>query len=270
MPRRPRRLLGVLVALTLVLLGLDVAGSPVGEQVRALGSTVFGPAQRILSIAPADELAALERENVRLRAELAQRERQLGELAQLGGLLGAHPALEGDLVAARVVATETDLSGGRTVTLDVGHRDGVVADSTVVAAAGLVGRVVSVGPWTCDVQVLGSGGSVVGVRVGEAGTLGAVGPGSAATHARRPPGSLSLDLVEPGTPAVGDEVSTLGSVGNRPYVAGVPLGRVVAVDPGRGAVTRSATVVPHVDLDALDVVAVVVPSAGRDEKLAAR
>jgi rod shape-determining protein MreC len=144
----------------------------------------------------------------------------------------------------------------------------VFADSTVVAAEGLVGRVVAVGPWTSEVQVLGAAGSSVGVRVGAAGTLGAVGPRSAARYAARPPGTLSLDLVQPGSPVIGDEVMTLGSVGDRPYVPGVPVGTVVAVDPERGLPTRSATVRPSVDLDALDVVAVVVsaPRAGAREE----
>ncbi len=60
------------------------------------------------------------------------------------------------------------------LTLDAGSHDGVVTDVTVVSADGLVGRVVAVSPWTCDVQVLGSAGSVVGVRVGTAGTMGTV------------------------------------------------------------------------------------------------
>lgn len=264
--RSRRRLLGILVVVTLVFLGLDVAGSPVTDGTRSVASAVLGPAQRLLGAAPADDLAALEAENTRLRALLGQRERQLDGVAELRRLLDAWPQDGERLVAARVVATEASPGGGRAVTLDVGSRDGVVVDSTVVAAEGLVGRVVAVGVWTSDVQVLGSTGSTVAVRVGGAGTLGAVGPGSAATHVVRPRGTLSLDLVQPGLPTVGDEVTTLGSVGDRPYVAGVPLGRVVAVDPDRGAVTRSATVVPHVDLDALDVVAVVVGEARRAPK----
>lgn len=271
MSHRPRRrLLGVLVVLTLALLVLDLTGSPVARGARTAGSLVFGPVQRLLATAPADDVAALESENARLRAELVHRERELAEVADLRRLLDAQPPGERRLVAARVVATEPELSGGRAVTLDVGSRDGVTVDSTVVAAEGLVGRVVAVGPWTCDVQVLGSTGSTVGVRVGTAGTLGTVGPGSAATHVLRPPGSLSLDLVQPGLPALGDEVTTLGSVGDRPFVAGVPVGRVVAVDPDRGAVTRSATVEPHVDLDALDVVAVVVTGPRQAAKEATR
>lgn len=267
--RAGRRLLAVLVVPTLALLVLDLAGSPAAHGVRSVASAVFGPAQRLLAAAPADDLAALEAENARLRTLLSQRERELDEVAELRRLLDAFPEDRGRLVAARVVATEPSPIGGRAVTLDVGSRDGVVADSTVVAAEGLVGRVVAVGPWTCDVQVLGSTGSIVGVRVGAAGTLGAVGPGSAATHVARPRGTLSLDLVQPGPPSVGDEVTTLGSVGNRPYAAGVPVGRVVAVDPDRGAATRSATVVPHVDLDALDVVAVLLEPARDQPKEAA-
>jgi rod shape-determining protein MreC len=259
MPGRPRRrLLGVLVALTLALTLLDVAGSAVPETIRALSASAVGPAERFLASAHADDVAALRAENTRLRAALWQRQHELDEVADLRRLLTSEAVGGREVVAARVVATEVSLTGGRAVTLDVGSRDGVVVDSTVVAEEGLAGRVVAVGPWTSEVQLLGAPGSTVGVRVGPASILGAVGPRSAAADVARPPGTLSLDLVQPGSPVVGDDVTTLGSVGDRPYVAGVPVGRVVAVDPERGLLTRSATVQPTVDLDALDVVGVVV------------
>ena len=57
--------------------------------------------------------------------------------------------------------------------------------------------------------------------------------------------------------AVGDEVTTLGSPEDVPYVARVPLGTVTAVDPDRGQLGRTAVVTPHVDTDVLDLVAVV-------------
>ncbi len=67
--------------------------------------------------------------------------------------------------------------------------------------------------------------------------------------------------MQPGTPVVGDVVSTLGSVDDRPYAAGVVVGTVTAVDPDRGQLTRTATVRPVVDPDAIDVVAVLVPTS---------
>jgi rod shape-determining protein MreC len=56
-------------------------------------------------------------------------------------------------------------------------------------------------------------------------------------------------------------VRTLGSIDETPYAAGIVVGTVTAVDPDRGQLMRSATVRPAVDPDAIDVVAVLVPSA---------
>jgi rod shape-determining protein MreC len=129
-----------------------------------------------------------------------------------------------------------------------------------VSADGLVGRVVTVSPWTSDVQVLGSTGSVVAVRVGPAGTLGTVSAPAPGDSQPRPRGSLRLSLIAPATPLVGDVVRTLGSVDDMPYAAGLVVGTVTAVDPDRGQLARGATVRPAVDVNAIDVVAVLVPS----------
>lgn len=256
-----RRLLGVLVVLTLALLVADLAGSPVAAAVRTAAGATVGPVQRALSGAPQDEIARLAAENARLRVEAAEQARALAERDRVGALLESDAAAGRSLLTARVVATELSALGGRSLTLDAGSRDGVVVDATVVAAGGLVGRVVSVSPWTCDVQVLGAAGSVVGVRVGAAGTLATVGPPTASERVSRPRGTLTLTLVQPGLPAVGDVVRTLGSVGDVPYAAGLVVGTVVALDPDRGEVTRTATVRPAVDPDTIDVVAVLVPRA---------
>jgi rod shape-determining protein MreC len=260
-PYARRRLLVVLAALTLALLVADLAGWAVADGVRRAGGLALGPVQRALSGAPHDAIDAVVRENVRLRSLLADRERQLDEAGRLGELLGSAQTTGRTLVPARVVATDLSPLGGRSVTIDVGSRDGIRRDSTVVSADGLVGRVVGVSPWTSDVQVLGSTGSVVAVRIGPAGTLGTVSPPAAGDSQSRPRGALKLSVIAPGAPVVGDVVRTLGSVDETPYAAGLVVGTVTAVDPDRGQVTRSATVRPAVDVDAIDVVAVLVPSA---------
>ncbi|MEO7132371.1 MAG: rod shape-determining protein MreC [Dermatophilaceae bacterium] len=255
-----RRLLLALVAITVVLLVADLAGTPVARQVRSLSASALGPVQRVLSGVPADDLAALEAENAQLRVTTATQARELRGLQDLRDLLGSDPARAHTLVGARVVASELSALGGRRVTLDVGSRDGIVVDSTVAAAQGLVGRVVAVGPWTSDVQVLGGAGATVGVRVGAAGLLGTVGASTVGGQAVRPRGTLTLTLIGPGTPRVGDTVTTLGSVNEMPYAAGIPVGVVTALDPDRGQVTSTATVRPGIDPDALEVVAVLVPT----------
>jgi rod shape-determining protein MreC len=256
-----RRLLVVLASLTVALLGADLAGSPVADGVRRAGGLVLGPVQRALSRAPGDGLEAVEGENVELRTLVAEQQRRLDDLRGLDELLGSSTTRGRGVLPARVVATALSPLGGRSVTLDVGSRDGVRADSTVVSGEGLVGRVVAVSPWTSDVQVLGSAGSVVAVRVGPSGTMGTVGPSAAGDSQPRPRGSLKLSLVAPGSPVVGDVVRTLGSVDETPYAAGIVVGTVTAVDPDRGQLTRSATVRPATDADAVDVVAVLVPAS---------
>jgi rod shape-determining protein MreC len=269
-PTLRRRLLVVLASLTLALLLADLAGSGVADGVRRAGGFVLGPVQRALAGAPRDELAAVEGENTRLRAVTAEQRHRLDELGRLDELLGAGVTKGRTLVPARVVATDLSPLGGRSVTIDVGSRDGIRADSTVVAADGLVGRVVAVSPWTSDVQVLGSAGSVVAVRVGPAGTFGTVSASAPGDSESRPRGSLRLSRVVPSTPVVGDVVRTLGSIDETPYAAGIVVGTVTAVDPDRGQLTRSATVRPAVDPDAIDVVAVLLPSARTTPRTATR
>jgi rod shape-determining protein MreC len=254
-----RRLLAVLVLGTLALLGADLAGSPVAAMVRGAGAAALGPVERALGASTRNDLAALEAQNVVLRSTVRDQQRRLDEQGAVGRLLDADTTQGHRLVAARVVASGLSPLGGRSLTLDVGTRDGVSADSSVVTAEGLVGRVVAAAPWTCDVQVLGTTGAVVGVRVGPAGTLATVGPPSSSDRESRPRGSLTLSFVQPGTPVVGDLVQTLGSLDERPYAAGVLVGTVTSVDPDRGELTRTATVRPVVDPDAVDVVAVLVP-----------
>jgi rod shape-determining protein MreC len=57
--------------------------------------------------------------------------------------------------------------------------------------------------------------------------------------------------------ARGQQLVTAASVGDRPYVAGVPVGVVTRVETGAG-LTATALVRPFVDFSALDVVGVVV------------
>ncbi len=140
-----RRLLAGLVVATLVLLGADLAGSGVAEAVRSAGGTVIGPVQRALSGAPRDEIAALEAQNVLLRATVAEQQRRLAEQERLGRAARRRRRPPATVSSPPGSSRATSArSGGRSLTLDVGARDGVTVDSTVVTAEGLAGRVVAV------------------------------------------------------------------------------------------------------------------------------
>jgi rod shape-determining protein MreC len=251
-----RRLLVISLALTTVLLLVDLAGGPGPALLRAGGGVAFGPLERLLAGArPHDDAAA----RAALQGAQSLQESVVGQ--QLRLLTGA-PELAGDaVVPARVVAVgRQGAAGPERVTIDAGSRDGVRPNLCVVNAAGLVGRVVAVSPWTADVLLVGSADLVVGVRVGAAGTLGSVAGGARGPHPR-PAGQLSLTLVQRGVVGTGDAVTTLGSVGGSPFPAGLPVGTVAAVDDSPGDLAPGAAVRPSVDVTRLDVVGVLTSAA---------
>ncbi len=259
---RSRRLLTVALVLTALVVALGASGAAGLEPVRGAAAAVLGPLERLLGPGD-DEVSAARAEQAALATRLAAAQREVAALHGVAGILES-PALAGArLVPARVVAVgASGPAGPERVTIDAGSRDGVEVDRTVVAAQGLVGRVVSVAPWTSDVLLVGSPDLAVGVRVGPQGVLGEVSGAALAGGARPAPGLLSFALVDRGTATTGDVVTTLGSVGERPYVPGIPVGRVDTVHRVVGQVAPTGTVTPAVDTTTLDVVAVVL-TAGR-------
>lgn len=254
--RSRRLLIGALVVTGLVV-ALGVSGAAGLEPVRGAAATVLGPFERLLGPG-ADEASAARAEAAALATRLAAAQREVAALHGSAGILET-PALAGArLVTARVVAIGAGgPAGPERVTIDAGSRDGVEVDRTVVAAQGLVGRVVSVAPWTSDVLLVGSADLAVGVRVGPRGVLGEVSGAALAGGARPDPGMLSLALVDRGAATVGDVVTTLGSVGDRPFVPGIEVGTVHSMHTAAGRLAPTGTVSPSVDTASLDVVAVV-------------
>jgi rod shape-determining protein MreC len=249
-----RRLLVILLVLTVAALVIDVSGGPGVGRLRSAGGAVLGPLERLLS--PGDGRDVHDVRTARDAVRLDQGSQQSVAGQQLQELLDSPDLSGSEFVPARVVAVGREgAAGPERVTLDVGSRDGVKVDLSVVSAAGLVGRVVAVSPWTCDVLLVGSADLVVGVRVGSPGTLGSVGSGAQGAH-RRPAGELNLTVVERGAVRPGDAVTTLGSVGGSPFPPGLRVGTVERVDEVPGDLTPTAAVRPSVDLTTLGVVGV--------------
>ncbi len=282
MPSRERALRLTAAALVLATAGvlvLDLARPGVGEPVRAAVSTVTSPVQSALAGWDDDRVRALTQERDALAAEVTRLREEVRRHGQLESLQRATTWGDHRLVPARVVAFAPAGTpvGGRTVTIDVGERDGVAKDQTVVSTEGLVGRVLRTAPGSADVLLVGDPDVVVGVRYGPGdgdgeaaaqgdgapdGADGALGSVTATAPPGLPPrghGELTLTALGDSPVAVGDRVTTLGSPDDRPYVSRVPLGVVTAVDPDRGQLGRTAVVAPYVDTDTLDLVAVVQP-----------
>ena len=132
--RRPSRWLGAAVALTVVVALVGVTGVSDLPVVRTAAATVLGPLERWLG-PDGDALTTERAARTAAEARAAAAERDTAGRAELGRIL-ADPALTGQrLVAARVVGVGSQgPAGPERVTIDVGSRDGVEVDTSVVAA----------------------------------------------------------------------------------------------------------------------------------------
>jgi rod shape-determining protein MreC len=106
----------------------------------------------------------LRDENDRLRGELAAEWETAGENERLREMLAFQKETHGTLLASSVIAADS-MSFAKSLRIDRGSRHGVGRNMAVVTPSGVVGRVVEVGPFHADVQLLTDGRSAVPVRV---------------------------------------------------------------------------------------------------------
>jgi rod shape-determining protein MreC len=284
-PQRSRVMIGLLILASVTLLTVDASSSPTRSPVDPLRSAVaavLGPVERGATVAltPVTDIPGyltgvrhLQRRNDALQASnhaLVQQLRvteavQQPRATEISGLSRFAGTSSLRLVAAQVVALGPAQSFSRTVTIDAGTSSGVVPDLTVVNADGLVGRVISATTSTATVLLIIDAKSTVGGRLGASMELGFLeGEGDISAS-----GSLQLSLVDHQVSAgVGDTVVSWGSPGGSPYVAGVPIGRVVGVRSSPAELTQTATIRPFVDFSSLDLVGVVTSSRAAGTQLA--
>ena len=198
----------------------------------------------------AAKISELEAKNAKLEEDLSRLSVAKRELNQLKDVLDLAGAGRYESLPARVIAAGSAAGFSRTVQLDVGRTDGVSVDMTVVAGAGLVGRVISTDTDTSIVLLLDDETFKAGIRMESSGILGVVsGTGNS---------ELLLTLFDSSsTLNVGDRLVARGSSNSRPFVPGVPVGTVISVDQSSGTLTKTASISPFVNLNALEVVAVV-------------
>jgi rod shape-determining protein MreC len=263
-------LLAIALAAALALIAVDYenGSSSLISTLRGASGTAFGGAERAVSAVTgpvgrffrsgaggthADQ-AAMQSQLIRLRAELSAARlnraqyNRLGRLLQLSGRGGYR------ILAASVIAYGQGYQ--QTVTLDAGRADGVRPQQTVLNGDGLVGQVVSVSARTCTVQLATDASSVVGVRLAPGGQIGWVtGEGRRADSGAA---LLKLQVLDGSALKIGAQLVTSASIKNRPFVAGVPVGRVVSVRNRAGGLTGQALVRPFAQFAALDVAGIVV------------
>lgn len=244
-------LAGVLTAsaVTLILVGRSGGPLAAGEgalrsvaraafvPVEAAGDAAFRPLEGAFSglgragdIARAE--AALARERERAASEAARADALMAENGRLVALLGLDGPAGAEGVAARVVSTGP--KPGAPLLIDRGGAAGIQVGMPVVAAGGLVGRVVEVGPHHSTVLALTDSASAVGVRcfatVPATDTAGAA-PVAGIAQGNGGP-TLRLDLLDPTTPLQSGGLAVTSGLRHSFFPAGLPIGRIGG-SPGR-------------------------------------
>jgi rod shape-determining protein MreC len=265
--RRTRLALAVLLiaAIALVTISYRNGGT---SGANGAGNSLFGPVENAAGYVTrpiegffhavghddASEIANLQTQNDQLRAQLSRLQLSQSDARQLSKLLQLNARGGYKIVAASVIAAGGSYSD--TVTIDAGSKDGIQANETVLNGNGLVGTVTSVGSSTSTVLLASDASATVGVRLAGTNTIGAV-TGAGTTMAGSDMLRLRLFSAS-ATLHPGDALVTFGSVGGRPYVAGVPVGTVASVTSQPGSLTQTALVIAFADFSGLGVVGVVI------------
>lgn len=199
------------------------------------------------------QIEALSRENQQLRLQAVQTAEILQENARLRQMLQFQQRrTPWNLKAARVIVRDP-ANWWRTVTIDLGSRDGVRENQPVLTNDGLVGRVQSVRLTNAQVLLLGDPNCNVSARVEndtrDAGIVSSGGPFDASlVQMRYLPRSTNI---KPGQNVVTSDEGGL-------FPKGIPIGRILDSRPAEFGLYTEARVKLAANLSGLEEVWVMI------------
>ena len=264
---RTRFLLIILIVTSLFLITLDLRGVSVLDNARQGTQTILSPFQKAGNVILSPfknflsdvthlgrtrhQIEKLRADNAKLKAALLNRKNADAQLKQLKSILDLAGTAGYKVVNAKVISQGSSQSFSQTITIDSGSNAGIKKNMTVLSQTGIAGVVKDVYPTTALVMLATDPSFKIGVRVAGTQQIGILsGRGSRS-------GALQL-LDNLTTVKVGDVLLARGSVANRPFVPGVPVGYVTAVDNSAGEIAQSGAVRFYTNFGGLGVVAVVV------------
>ena len=254
-------MIGVIIVaalLALLQVSADKAGAPspiagaattgalvLQEALSAASGSVSGGVRSMLN------LPALARENARLRADNTAVVQENVRLHELLAAYQAQAAIAPRLaeyhgsIEARVIGFPPE-AAVQSVTIDRGSRSGVARDDGVLAAGGVVGRVVEADPLTSKVALITDFTSTIPAVV-QRGRYWGVAKGNQS--------SVRLDYVSQDAPLRAGERVVTGEA--RSFHSGALIGTIVSIERNDASLYQTAVVKPAVDFSRLDRVVVV-------------
>lgn len=192
------------------------------------------------------KIAALEAENRRLK-EFEYRSLRLQDQ------LNYKEATAGqfEMMLVSVIARDPGTNWLRRLTINAGSEDGIAKNMVVVTYEGLVGKVVSVSPHTAEVAlILDPNAGAVGGLVQVTRTMGVV------EGMPDQSGLLRMIHLPQDAPIRENQLVVTSGLGGV-YPKGIPIGRVVKIQPESNNILKSAVIRPLVDFDRLEEVFVI-------------
>src|SRR4051794_3263079 len=226
------------------------AAAPIASSITTVSRTGSEAAYSV------ENLFTARSENVRLKKDLADRDRELfhirAELSQerRRRSLASAAAILPNVVGTAPVLLIENRAGLQSALIGAGSTAGVIVGSPIAVTLGLVGRVVTVGRSICRAQLLIDASAAAGARLSRTGETGGVkGDGR---------GGLRLNNI-PTTSrgGKGDLAESAGIDGI--YPRGVAIGRVSSVSRG-SSLFLEIKVLPAADFSQLTDVLVLAPS----------
>lgn len=268
---RARLLLVILIVTSLFLITLDLRGVKVIDGFKQGSQTIMSPFQRAGSVVLSPvrdffsdvthlgrtrkQIEKLEAENANLKQKLINRKSADAQLKQLKDILDLAGTAGYKIVNAKVISHGSSQSFAQTITIDSGSNAGIKKNMTVLSQYGIAGVVKDVYPSSALIQLASDPSFRIGARIAGTQQIGIL--------SGRGNRSASLQLLDNSTTVKeGDVLLARGSIANRPFVPGVPLGYVIKADNSAGAVAQTATVRYYTNFSTLGVVAVVVSGSG--------
>ena len=270
---RSRLLWISLLVTSLFIITLDLRGVSLLSSLRSGTQSVLAPVERLANnlFSPVGDffsevsnlgrskakIEKLEEENQELKSQVIFNENTLAQLESLKGVLDLAGKARYKTVSARVISKGATGTFSETIVLDIGSDSGVRRDMTVIAAGGLVGVVKSTTASSSIVLLMNDPSFRIGVRVAGKQDMGILlGQGDK---------NYSLQMLSATSAiSVGDVLLARGSSGDKPFVPGVPVGRVSYVENTVGQLTKEGRVSGFVDLNSLSVVSVVLSAVAGD------
>jgi rod shape-determining protein MreC len=272
---RGRLLLIALIVSSLFLITLDLRGVKVIDGIRTGTQTALTPVQRVGSwvVTPfrnflsdvthlgrtRNQIERLKAENDALRLALLNRKFADAQLQQLKGVLDLAGNGEFKVVGAKVISQGSSTSFTQTITIDAGFKSGIRPNMTVITGFGLVGVVKEAFPNSSLVQLASDPAFRIGARIAGSQQIGIL-----SGQGTRKGVLQLLDNTE--EVKVGDAIVARGSSNGRPFVPGVPIGEVTAVDNSASAITQTADVKFYTNFSTVGVVAVVIGAPAVDPR----